>query len=932
MANKNSTNSIFLHFLLQEHEEHVIHVDAGVMQLLGYSAEKFLNAKLGFPELIHTDDQDIIIELFSLKPQLQLKAINFRCRKANGKVICLQGSYQKLTDKASKGLRLQLQLTDAKALKQAVNDQILLANFTAMMENTDDYIYFKDRNHVFTGASQTLVALTSPSEHWTDLLGKTDYDVFPEILADAYYRLEKHIFSAQTKIAHELQQTLDNDGHPGWIDNRKYPIKDKAGNVIGLFGVARDITASKLLERVLEQSEKRYRTIFNDAPLGIAVIDSLTGQIYEVNPSYEKTVGRSEEELKTINWMKITHPDDVQEDLDNLALMNSGKTSGFAMNKRYIQPDGTIVWINMTIAPLAVEDTSKPHHLCMIEDITKRKAAETKLKLAETVYQNTTQAITVTDADSLVVAVNPAFTDLTGYSSADVLGKPHKIFSSAPSSASLYAKMWKSIDATGQWQGEFWNKKKDGTEYAESLTINSIYDEKGNLSQRVALFSDITNKKLADEKIWKQANFDALTNLPNRHLFGDRLAHEIKAAQRTKKSLALFFIDLDHFKEVNDTFGHDKGDLLLVEAAQRIQRCVRESDTISRLGGDEFTVILTELESPLRVERIAEGLLHSLSLPFALGLEEVYISASLGIAFYPDDTDNTSELVRNADQAMYIAKENGRNQFSFFTQSMQVTAQYRHLLLKDLRHALSEGQFLLYFQPIINLDTGNVTKAEALLRWNHPTRGMLSPAEFIPLAEESGLIVDIGDWVFQQAVQQLKHWQPRIAADFQISINKSSVQFQAQEGNNDWLTYLKKHTVSSHNLVIEITESLLVDDSEQVKKQLLYFRDNNIQVALDDFGTGYSALVQLNKFDIDYLKIDRTFIENLSKESSELMLCEAIIVMAHKLGLKVIAEGIETTEQLQILTNAGCDYGQGFLFSKPVPAAEFEQLLPRNFL
>jgi len=927
MPETSLTKSTSFHFLLLENDEKAIHIDASVYLLLGYKAKHFLNEKLRFTELIHSDDQDIAAELFSLKPQQTLKTINFRCKKANKNIICLHGRYQKLIDESSNTLTLQLQLTDAKELTQSVNDKVFLTNFTAMMENSDDYIYFKDRNHVFTGASQTLVALTSPSEHWTDLLGQTDYDVFPKKLADAYYRLEKQIFSEHVNVSHELQQTLDNKGTPGWVDNRKYPIKDKSGNVIGLFGIARDITASKLLERALEQSEKRYRTIFNDAPLGLAVIDSLTGNIYDVNPSYEKTVGRSKEELKTINWMKITHPDDQQEDSDKMSLMNSGKSNGFSMNKRYLQPDGTIVWINMTVAPLGVKDESTPHHLCMIEDITERKQTEAKLELAETVFQNTTQAITVTNADNVIVAVNPAFTHLTGYSSEDVVGKSPKILQSGRSTPSFYEYMWENINTNGHWQGEIWNKKKDGTEYAEWLTIDSIYDKNGNVSQRVALFSDITEKKLADEKTWNQANFDTLTKLPNRNLFGDRLAHEIIVSQRSKKSLALLFMDLDHFKEVNDTLGHDKGDILLIETAQRIQNCVRESDTVSRLGGDEFTVILTELEDTLRVEHIAEKILHSLSQPFALGMERVYISASIGIALYPNDTEEISELVINADQAMYLAKANGRDQFSFFTQSMQLGAQYRHQLVNDLHNALIEEQFQLHYQPIINLQTGKIIKAEALLRWNHPMRGQINPEEFIPLAEESGFIIDIGHWVFQQSVQQIKRWQEKFASDFQVSINKSSIQFRAQEDHSDWLAYLKQHKVSGRHLIIEITENLLLDDSGKVNNQLSFFRENGIQIALDDFGTGFSALSNFNKFDIDYLKIDKTFIQKLSADSNDRPLCESIIVMAHKLGLKVIAEGIETNEQQQILMDANCDYGQGFLFSKAIPADAFEKLL-----
>jgi len=694
--------------------------------------------------------------------------------------------------------------------------------------------------------------------------------------------------------------------------------------------LTKEIKQRKKAEDSLRQSEAHFRTIFNEMPLGLARVDSLTGTIYQVNPHYEQVVGRSKDVLASIDWMSITHPDDIQKDLDNMALMNSGKTTGFNMNKRLIRSDGSIAWINMTVASMSVEDRSKPRHLVILEDITERKAVDDQLKLAETVYQNTTQAIMVSDADNLIVAVNPAFTNLTGYGIEDVKGKTPNILKSDRTQKKLYSEMWESITSTGKWYGEIWNKKKNGDEYAEHLIINTIFDGEGEVVNRVGLFSDITEQKLANEKIWKQANFDSLTQLPNRNMFGDRLSHEIKISQRTTKPLALLFLDLDRFKEVNDALGHDKGDQLLIEAANRIYNCVRDSDTVARLGGDEFTVILPELDDTLHVERIAQDIIETLNMPFILGVEEAYVSASIGIALYPNDANKIDTLMKYADQAMYLAKGNGRNQFSFFTESMQMQASYRHQLMVDLHFAIKEKQLELYYQPIIDLRSGQIIKAEALLRWIHPTRGMISPVEFIPLAEESGLIIDIGNWVFFQATEKIKDWQLNQAFDIQISINKSPIQFRSITDHLDWIDHLNEQGIKGNRLVIEVTESLLVDNTETVQKQLIGFRDNGIQVSIDDFGTGYSALSYLNKFDIDYLKIDRSFISNLAAGSNELILCEAIIVMAHKLGLQVIAEGIETEAQQQLLINAGCDFGQGFLFSKPVPVEDFEKLFVDN--
>ncbi len=432
----------------------------------------------------------------------------------------------------------------------------------------------------------------------------------------------------------------------------------------------------------------------------------------------------------------------------------------------------------------------------------------------------------------------------------------------------------------------------------------------------------------AEQLIWKQTNFDPLTDLPNRRMFHDRLEQEIKKSHRAGLPMALMFIDLDRFKEVNDTLGHDKGDLLLKEAAQRLSACVRESDTVARLGGDEFTVILGELDDIDCVERIAQNILQQLATPFSLGQEVAYVSASIGITIYPEDATGIEALLKNADQAMYAAKNQGRNRFSYFTPSMQEAAQNRMRLAVDLRAALAENQLQVHYQPIVDLASGEIFKAEALVRWQHPTRGMISPAEFIPIAEESGLIIDIGDWVFHEAVRQVGQWRAKYHDGFQISVNKSPVQFHAEDASHTgWFDYLKQHGLPGQAIVVEITEGLLLDSSTTIHDILAGFRASGLQVALDDFGTGYSSLSYLKKFDIDYIKIDQSFVRNLTPDSNDMALCEAIIVMAHKLKMKVIAEGIETQEQRDLLDAAGCDFGQGYLFSKPVPAQAFETLL-----
>ncbi|HEX5539385.1 MAG TPA: EAL domain-containing protein, partial [Methylophilaceae bacterium] len=449
----------------------------------------------------------------------------------------------------------------------------------------------------------------------------------------------------------------------------------------------------------------------------------------------------------------------------------------------------------------------------------------------------------------------------------------------------------------------------------------------GDIIGVLGTYNDITERKQAEQIIRYQASYDALTQLPNRRMFHDRLRQEISKSQRSGLKLALILLDLDNFKEVNDTLGHAFGDNLLRQVAERLRVCVREEDSVARLGGDEFSIIIAGLQEASTLERIAQDILRELGLPFRLQDDVVYPTVSIGLTVYPDDADNIDDLLKNADQAMYEAKRQGRNRYTYFTPAMQQAALNRMQLTRELRNALADGQFRVVYQPVVELATGAVAKAEALIRWQHPQRGMISPADFIPVAEATGLIANIGEWVFRQAAQQLGRWRQG-RPDFQISINKSPMQFTSDsQQHRGWLAYLQALGLPGDSLIIEITEGLLLDASAAVTRILSDCRKAGMQVALDDFGTGYSSLSYLKKFDIDYLKIDKSFVANLAAGSDDLALCEAIIEMAHKLGIKVIAEGVETQAQRDLLVGAGCDFGQGYLFSKPLPPEEFGKLL-----
>ena len=569
-----------------------------------------------------------------------------------------------------------------------------------------------------------------------------------------------------------------------------------------------------------------------------------------------------------------------------------------------------------------------PAIIGIVLNVTERKKAEASAKRAALVYANTSEAVVVTDPEGYIQDVNPAFVAITGYSLNELAGKRMNLLSSGRHDAEFFQRMWKSLEETGKWSGDVWNRRKSGEEYVERLTIDTSYNEDGSVNCRIGVFSDVTAERMKEETIWRQAHFDHLTGLPNRQMFHEQLQVAMERADDSGHMLAVIFLDLDLFKEVNDSLGHDKGDELLKEIAKRLSSSVREGDVVARLGGDEFTLMLEVSDDEKLVDQVCARALQAVSRPFQLGQHSVKVSASLGVTFYPRDARTATELLKSADLAMYSAKDSGRNQYRYFSLSMQLEMQQRRDLLRELEGAVEGGEFELFFQPIVQMSTMQICKAEALLRWRHPQRGIVAPTDFIPLAEDSGLIVPIGDWVFREAAAHVARWRNRQQGDFQVSVNVSPVQFMSNELDPAaWLNCVNSLGLSGSAVVVEITERLLIRADGAAKNKLLAFRDAGVQVALDDFGTGYSSLAYLKRFDIDYIKIDQLFVRNITTDPDDLALCQAMIVMAHRLGLKVVAEGVASREQHELLMRSGCDYAQGFLYSQPVSVAHFDALL-----
>ena len=628
------------------------------------------------------------------------------------------------------------------------------------------------------------------------------------------------------------------------------------------------------------------------------------------------------------------HPDDrlaVDAELQRAAASTLPMTMQFRIKLR----DGTLKWAQMTSTCVSADEGGTVR-AGVTFDITASKLAESELRETEARWKlaldSTGDGVWDWDIVTGVEIFSKRFMEMYGYGEGELASRTDEFDARTHPDdiEQLLRNRQAHLDGlTPTYVNEHRIQCKDGSwKWTLSRGMVISRNAQGKPLRMIGTHTDITGRKHSEGLIWQHANFDALTGLPNRRMLRDRLEQQINKSRREGRQLAILFIDLDHFKEVNDSLGHDNGDLLLVEAARRIRDCVRETDTVARMGGDEFTVVLSELSDSASTERTIHNILDAMTAVFQLDDEQVFVSASIGITVYPTDATEVENLLKNADQALYVAKGAGRNRFSFFTPALQEAAQTRVRLTNDLREGLARDQFFMVYQPIVELGTGAIHKAEALLRWQHPIRGLISPAAFIPIAEASGLIIDIGNWVFMQAANQAKSWRASLHPNFQISINKSPTQFHhASATHGAWLDHLKALGLPGAAIGVEITEGLLLDANSTVTQKLMDLRTGGMQVSLDDFGTGYSSLSYLQRFEIDYIKIDQSFVRHLVPGSTDLALCKAIIVMAHELGMMVIAEGIETTGQRDLLVAAGCDYGQGYLFARPMPERDFEAFM-----
>jgi diguanylate cyclase (GGDEF)-like protein/PAS domain S-box-containing protein len=743
-----------------------------------------------------------------------------------------------------------------------------------------------------------------------------------------------YVDSLDNRMPYEISHRLRmSDGRIKWVHEKCVSDFDLAGNPLRSHGTVQDITERKRIELDLVTSEARLRAVLDGVHNAVITITE-SGTIESFNRSAELLFGYSAAEVVGNNVsMLMPEPYRTAHDgyLDAYRRSGIRKVIGSKRDVMGRHRDGSVFHIELGVSETRIDD--RRMFVGSISDISFRKEAEAELRIAATAFESQA-GMMVTDPSGVILRVNRAFTETTGYSAADIVGKTPGLLKSGRHDAAFYAAMWESLRKTGTWQGEVWDRRKNGEIYPKWLAISAVEDEGGTVTHYVGAHQDITERKIAEERIKELAFFDQLTGLPNRTLLLDRLHQSMTASSRSGCHGALLFIDLDNFKTLNDTLGHDMGDILLRQVAQRLVGSVREGDTVARLGGDEFVVALGSLsenldEAATQTEAVGGKILAALNGSYLLQDTEYRSSASIGATLFRGHQASVDDLMKQADLAMYKSKARGRNVFHFFDPDMETVVMERVSLEKDLREAIQKGQLALHYQAQVVGD-GRVTGAEALLRWQHPQRGAVSPAVFIPLAEETGLILALGNWVLEAACAQLARWATRPEmVHLSVAVNVSARQFHETDFVEQVLAVIARSGANPNRLKLELTESLLVDRVEEVIEKMFALKAKGIGFSLDDFGTGYSSLSYLKRLPLDQLKIDQSFVRDVLVDPNDAAIARTIVALAQSLGLGVIAEGVETAAQMAFLATAGCHAYQGYFFSRPLPVEDFEEFARR---
>jgi diguanylate cyclase (GGDEF)-like protein/PAS domain S-box-containing protein len=1026
----------------------VLSASGYIEALLGFNPQDFLSSRVDLFERIHHRDRELSRRIRRLEPRGEQGTCSLRIRHADGRIRCLRVAYFKQYDSGSGETILDLLLQKPTIANGVPPTAPLAVSLQAILENTDDIIFFKDCNHVFTQASQSMLRAVKPMLKGQDLIGLTEYDYLPEEQADSIFETEQRVFDG-APMSRELMKIVQPNGDIKWMDDRKFLIRGEGGEVLGLFAITRDITDWVQAEQTLRESEESLKESQRIARVGSYVLDLRTGD-WASSEELEALFGiPRKKEHRVGEWPEILHPDDREEmwayfldevagkgtpfdkeyrivrasdqsvrwvhglgklefDAEGKPVLMQGTIQDITERKlaeaslreskellqlfiehapaalamfdremrylavsprwlqdyglkgrevigrphyalvpdlpenwkeahrrglegesvrkdedRFERADGTVQWRRWELRPWRTAHGDVGGIVIFNEDITRAKEAEERLRLAAGVFTNASEAIVISALDGSILEVNDTFTRITGYTRDEVLGQNPRILKSGRQGRDFYDKMWRSVLEDGRWSGEIWNQAKNGDLFAAYETITTVFDAEGKPQHYVGLMTDITPIKEQEQKLERVVHFDALTGLPNRVLLAERLRQAMLKAG-PHQMVAVAYLDLDEFKAINDAHGRETGDALLAALANRMKQVIREGDTLARIGGDEFVAVLRHLDGENSAVLALTRLLRALSELVQIGDLVLQVSASTGLAIYPQAEEvDGDQLLRQADRAMNEAKLDGKGRYHLFDPAHDRTLRGRVEDIENVRRALEAREFVLFFQPRVNMATGSVVGAEALIRWQHPQRGLLAPSMFLPVIEDHPLAVEVGHWVIESALRQLEDWKAK-GLNIPISANIGAKHLQEPDFVERLRALLAAHPeVDPANLELELLETSALWDMAHVSEVIGRCRELGVSVAIDDFGTGYSSLTYLKRLPANVLKIDQSFVCNMLSDPEDLAILEGVLGLATAFRRTAVAEGVETVDHGVMLLQLGCELGQGYGIARPMPGSEF---------
>lgn len=895
-------------------------------KLLGYPLEKWLQGDF-WRQVLHPHDRERTITTRNQETVAgRDHNLEYRLLDANGRTVWIREIVTLDLDHGSPSVRgLMIDISEAKLTEEAHRTSEL--KFKLIFQNCPDVMTITNReNGRILDTNSAFEQITGISR--AAALGRTATEMNLWSLPDADPKLIERLNNGES--LRNIEMSFNHpDGHPltGLLSVQAVQL----GDISVLIAVVRDISQLKHTQQQLQTSEEKFAKAFHASPDGMLITRLKDGFLIDANEGFEQITGHGREIINHKTTLQLglwANPKDRDRLLAQIKKTGSVRSKSAPIRQR----SGKICLCEISAQLIKI---GEQHCLLSImRDITERQSMQAKLLLAATVFESTIEGVVITDPQQRITAINQAFSKITGYSEAQALGQTPRILASGQHDSDFFNGMWQQLAEHGHWQGEIWNRRLNNETFPGWLTINEVRDKDNQISHYVGVIADITPLKQAQERLDYQAHHDPLTGLPNRLLFESRLSAALRDAQTDNKHGAVLFLDLDRFKHINDSLGHPVGDHLLIAIAGRLKQQLRDMDTVSRLGGDEFIILLPGLAQSRDAETIAAKLLNCFSAPFTIEGHTLYISASIGISLYPVDGEDVATLVKNADAAMYQSKAKGRNRVEHYTLDLTSIASARITLETDLRQALERNELELYYQPKLDLASQTVIGAEALIRWQHPELGEILPDQFIPLAEDTGLILPLGNWVLQQACKQMHEWQLQYADFGTLSVNLSGLQLRQTKLISNMRDLLQQYTLPANLLQLEITESFIMNRTEGSLAALHQLKALGLQLAIDDFGTGYSSLSYLKQLPLDVLKIDKSFVHGLPDDPNDAAISRAIITLGRNLDLTVVAEGVETDEQVQFLAREGCEQIQGYVVSPPLTASQFADkfLHPRSAL